>query len=339
MHAILSFARFGIKRTANNDRDNLGRYFEKIEKSGHRLLNLLNNLLDLSKMQAGKMLYHFEQRNLDSTIREVVSEFEAMAQEKNIKLKLIPNAEANTIMYDSEKISQVIVNLLSNALKFSDHDSIIYIKNEHLNNELKVGTKVSIHNKGMQILAEELETIFDNFVQGTMTLNGAGGTGLGLGICRKIIESHGGEIWATSDKTETVFTFTIPNNEKNTPILLVEDDSTARSFISKILLDMGYEVEVTTNGAEALNKIEKKRYLGVITDLLMPDISGDMLAKEIRKRGFDLPLVIMTNHSDLLLKNIEMQSLNGVLSLKKGDNQLGFASSVKQAINYIFKRA
>jgi len=192
LHGILSFARFGIDESLTAQREELLDYFQRINTSGETLLNLVNNLLDLGKLEAGKISFDFQPVDLASLVSGVADEFISLCSERNLQVVLdLPDFETQAVA-DEEKFKQVVRNLVSNALKFSPPEGVIRIA-IHLENQ---GLCVSVCDEGPGLPEAELETVFDKYVQSSQTKNGAGGTGLGLAICREIVAGHQGRIWA-----------------------------------------------------------------------------------------------------------------------------------------------
>ncbi len=222
MHGILSFSSIGLKNTGDPSQDKLHSYFERIHLSGQRLLLLLNDLLDLSKLEAEKMEFNFTYNSLEDLVSLVIAELKALIAEKKLTIKMIGNEIDTTVTCDKERIMQVIHNLLSNAIKFSPPDSVITIAFAYTTIEDKSGTRKQLINKqsairvdvkdeGVGVPINELETIFDQFVQSSKTNTGAGGTGLGLAICKEIIEGHRGVIKAQSIFGQgTTISFSLP---------------------------------------------------------------------------------------------------------------------------------
>ena len=218
MHSILSFSNFGIKRIKTATRDKLLRYFENIKLSGERLLPLLNDLLDLSKLEAGMMDYKMRNHDLFQLAKTIAAEFSHLATEKDITIQLIQPDFTALAFCDNIKICQVIRNFLSNAVKFtlpitqitlSLHSDI-----REINNEQHEYTQLKVMDQGVGIPENELERVFDKFVQSSLTKTGAGGTGLGLAICKEIITDHKGYIWAENNpKGGAAFFFSIPSKE------------------------------------------------------------------------------------------------------------------------------
>lgn len=209
MHAILGLTKIYLKKLEQWDTATMRETLNEIKSSSERLLALLNELLDLSKLESGKMQFDMRQHNLLSTTEWVLKELTPLAQEKHLNV-VINSAKQEDLFgeYDYFKIGQVIRNLCSNAIKFSYNDSIIIITLEADKFDYLI---FSISDNGIGIPAAETNTIFDKFVQSSNTKTGAGGTGLGLSICKSIITKHNGTIIAEQDKERgTIFTFRIP---------------------------------------------------------------------------------------------------------------------------------
>jgi len=211
MHGILSFARFGLKNLDTANKDKLFKYFDRINSSGERLLVLLNDLLDLSKLEAGHMTLAKEPANLQHTLTSCLAEQEIRISEQN--LQVTTSFSGNCIgNFDNVRIGQVITNLLSNAIKFTpDGKSLSIIIMDIALVDNQPALCFSIEDYGIGIPEGELENVFDKFIQSSKTKTNAGGTGLGLSVSKEIIDLHQGKIWAEhSDNGGAVFKFLIP---------------------------------------------------------------------------------------------------------------------------------
>ncbi len=208
MHGILSFSDIGIKNIDTESKENLAQYFSTIQVSGRRLLSLLNDLLDLSKLEAGKMEVNEEESDLAVVFDSCQVEQEQRMHDLGLSLKIIPPTHSSAGFFDTVRIGQVITNILSNAIKFSPENSIITITmDRNDSNELFFSMK----DTGVGIPKDELSDVFNAFIQSSKTKTNAGGTGLGLAISKKIIEAHDGKIWAENNRDGgAVFTFTLP---------------------------------------------------------------------------------------------------------------------------------
>lgn len=211
MHSIITFSRQGIERKDVWSGDEQAENLKLIHSSGQRLLELLNDLLDLAKLESGTTNYNFYNGNLIATCEQMIDEIDSLAKEKNIDIHIESPHKELRASYDRSKIAQVIVNLLSNSIKFSPKNSKITIAFEHQETPTPI-IEVSITDQAGGIPEDELESIFDKFVQSSKTKTGAGGTGLGLAICKEIIEAHHGHISAsnTADNKGATFSFTLP---------------------------------------------------------------------------------------------------------------------------------
>jgi len=208
MHGIMSFANFGVKKIDQVSNEKLKQYFHNILTSGERLLGLLNDLLDLSKLEANKMLLDKQYENLETVSLKCINELKQHIKDLDLEIKINPVIHNTEGYFDPVKIAQVITNILSNAIKFSPTKSqIVFTIERTMNDQLSL----SVSDQGVGIPESELETIFDAFKQSSKTKTGAGGTGLGLGICKQIISLHNGKIWAQNSKSSgAIFTFVIP---------------------------------------------------------------------------------------------------------------------------------
>lgn len=217
MHGILSFARFGQQRIETAPKEKLKNYFDEIYDSGSRLMLLLNDLLELSKLEAGKIIYSMKESNLVDAASTIASEMRAYAEEKHVRIQVIEMHEQVSGLFDYQKIMQVMRNLVGNAIKFSSPNSIIGIEIE----DCGEFARCKVINRGVGIPTDELNSVFDKFVQSSKTRSSAGGTGLGLAICKEIVEQHGGKIWAANGSaSETVFTFELPKNPSKAQALV-----------------------------------------------------------------------------------------------------------------------
>ncbi|KZN51907.1 ATP-binding protein [Pseudoalteromonas luteoviolacea] len=210
MHSILSFARFGLDKLAVNEApiEKLTKYLSRIETSGERLLLLLNNLLDLSKLDAGRFPFNPAKHNFVSILAEGVEDVSGLAMEKCISINLHAPESGVNIECDRDQMVQVVRNLLGNALKFSPEQSHVEVYLSQREDQVCL----TICDQGVGIPSDELEHIFDKFAQSSKTNSGAGGTGLGLAICKEFVLLHKGCIYArNSESGGAEFVVELPN--------------------------------------------------------------------------------------------------------------------------------
>ncbi len=268
------------------------------------LLNIINDVLDFSKLEAGKMVIknkHFE-------IREIINELERAnrphADKKDIKIIIdIENAVEKFVYADENRLKQVMNNLISNAIKFTRAGEIKIRVRKH-NSDCKEELLFSVKDTGIGISPEESRRLFKSFTQIDSSFTKQyGGSGLGLVISKQLVELMGGNIWVESNKGRgSTFYFTIPSIEKELKekeeikhvkiekipskahILIAEDDKINQTVLARMLKEGGYSCDVAGNGKEALEMYEMKHYDMILMDIQMPIMDGTEVTKIIRER-------------------------------------------------------
>ncbi len=200
LHGILSFAQFGIDRLDGAPREKLAKYFIQIRSSGQRLKVLLDDLLDLSKLQAGKMVMEFAPVDMVELLHECVDEQEAVLDSRGIRVEYHLDEQLSRVECDRIRIGQVVMNILSNAIKFSPDGGVIsVVVHKHQlssgDSPEREGLDLTIADQGPGIPEAELDTIFEKFLQSTTNRRSSEGTGLGLAIARELVIAHTGRIW------------------------------------------------------------------------------------------------------------------------------------------------
>ncbi|MDH5325073.1 MAG: PAS domain S-box protein [Gammaproteobacteria bacterium] len=220
MHGILSFANFGLAKAGKAPAEKIHQYFSQIKNSGERLLSLLNNLLDLAKLESGKMQMEFNMVDIKSVLDSCVKEQWVRLEEWGLKIDIDCTPMSDTVVLcDASHIAQVVTNLLSNAIKFSPRGGTIEIG---CDDKLSTAAMLMVYVKdqGQGIPPEALRSIFDEFSQSNNESDKQKGTGLGLSISKRIIEAHQGRIWAVNnaDGGATV-SFVIPRQSKTALVM------------------------------------------------------------------------------------------------------------------------
>ncbi|MCK4999357.1 MAG: HAMP domain-containing histidine kinase, partial [Anaerohalosphaera sp.] len=208
LNAILGFAQLLRERAVENP-EKSQRYAENIISSGRNLLNMINDLLDLAKAEAGKMELHIDRISIQDMCQNLVTFFLPMISEKNIKLELSVSDDVPVVQTDSGKVQQILYNLLSNAVKFTDDNGSIELSSILLDDKT---VRISVADTGCGISEENLEKVFEKFRQldGSITRQGTG-TGLGLAICKELAELVAGTVSAQSEMGRgAVFHLDIP---------------------------------------------------------------------------------------------------------------------------------
>jgi len=215
MHAILSYSEFGLKKFATARPEKLEQYFNRINTAGTRLLDLIDDLLDLAKAEAGRTVYDMRPVDFRAVLRGVTDECESLLEQRRLHLVVADRLADHGVELDEERIGQVMRNLLSNAIRFSPDGGVIHITLEETRLGDASGDRpaicVRVRDQGPGIPADELEHIFDKFAQSSLNARQSGGTGLGLAIVREVVAAHQGTIAAANnDDVGACFSLCLP---------------------------------------------------------------------------------------------------------------------------------
>ena len=229
LHGMLSYAKFGQRECSTAPPEEMMEYFQSIQHSGESLLNRVNDLLDLAKLEAGKMTFEFQSIDFNTLAGQVADEFASLCSEKSITIDLDIPAQESLVVIDPERVKQVLRNLLSNAVKFSPDGGIVNLAVTYDDEFVRAVVK----DDGPGVPEDELDAIFETFVQSSRTKTGAGGTGLGLAICGEIIEGHRGRIWAeNAPEGGAIFRVEIPINRAADTLETVNADESSAVELS-----------------------------------------------------------------------------------------------------------
>jgi len=312
------------ERAVRQIRDNLG----IIVSEGERLTELVNDVLDIAKMESGKVEWDMRQASIPEIIERSASSTASLIENKRLRLVLDIEPDLPGIHGDRDRLIQVMLNLISNAVKFTDHGSITIRAMRR-----GEGVIVGVADTGPGIHAKDQELIFEKFKQSGDTLTEKPkGTGLGLPICKQIVERHGGDIWVESRLGHgSVFWFTLPLAPPMEPalecqpldagqraetqtkiemvegaaarfaakkplILVVDDESPVRAYLRALFSDEGFEVLVAADGPEALVMAAQHRPDLITMDLMMPGMDGGTVIGRLRAdaRTKDIPVIVIS---------------------------------------------
>jgi PAS domain S-box-containing protein len=314
MNAIIGFTKV-VLRTELNDKQR--EYLNAIKISGDALIVLINDILDLAKVDAGKMTFAHVPFKLSSSISAMLHLFETKIQEKNLTLfKEYDNSIPEVLVGDPVRLHQIILNLVGNAVKFTSEGKIT-VSVKMLKEDAELATiEFAITDTGIGIPADKLGNIFDDFQQATSgTSRLYGGTGLGLAIVKQLVEPQGGNITVKSVVGEgSTFAFVlnflktkakaeIENDVvveleagiKNVRILVVEDIALNQLLMKTLLEDFGFEMDIASNGRIAIEKLKENNYDIILMDLQMPEMNGFDATEYIRKKlKSETPIIALT---------------------------------------------
>jgi len=313
MNAIIGFTKVLLKSELDSKQRE---YLNAIKMSGDALTVLINDILDLAKVDAGKMIFEQTPFNMAASISAMIHLFETKIQEKNLLLtKKYDNKIPKVLIGDPVRLHQIILNLVSNAVKFTAKGEIIISVRLLKEDEEKATIEFSVTDTGIGIPEDRMEHIFENFQQASSkTARLYGGTGLGLAISKQLVESQGGSITVKSKLEEgSVFSFILPFQKTNAEVesetvmkelitkvenikVLVVEDITLNQLLMKTLLDdFGFERDIADNGKIAIEKLQNKSYDIILMDLHMPEMNGFEATEYIRnKMNSQIPIIALT---------------------------------------------
>lgn len=319
--SILGFTEILLSEAVLTDAERT-EYLNYINDSSSNQLRLVNYLLDWSNLQTGRLLIDRHRIQAQSLVFNCISSLTGNAMRKNIEIKVsIP--ESIFIEADERLMTQVITNLVSNAIKFSEDGRTVEIRSERFNNEL---VEFVIKDEGVGI-PENYQTRIFKFDKmfSTRGTRGERGTGLGLSLVKEIIERHNGEIWFYSkEKSGSEFHFTIPSSDNT--ILLVENNSDDFAKIENLIMENYPEFKFlgTNNGFEAINIVLKQHPSLIISSHDLPLMNGVQFVKSIMRgdRKFFAPIIaIIDSPDELVIKSYKEIGIKSILSKPVDLNQ------------------
>ncbi len=287
-------------------------YLHDILTSARHLLQLINDVLDLSKVESGKFEFLFEKTDPVILVGEVRDIVRTLAAKKRIKLQTEIHPSLSTIEADARSLKQILYNYVSNALKFTPEEGEVKVS---IMPEEGDSFRIEVADTGVGIRSKDLHRLFMEFQQlDTSSSEQYAGTGLGLALTKRIVEAHGGHVGVKSTPGKgSIFYATMPRVQRVEPtivhetpavaippgaplILVVEDDAGDRASIAAALRGAGYAVEAVATGAEALVRSREQRFSAITLDIILPDMSGRAVLEKLRERGLNrqTPVIVVT---------------------------------------------
>ncbi|MCK4875297.1 MAG: response regulator, partial [Sulfurimonas sp.] len=324
----------------------------KVQSASNILLGVINDILDISKIEAGKMTIENSAFNLKESIGHTTDMLLFKAQEKGIDLDVVyKNMPNNYFIGDSLRISQVLTNLINNSIKFTERGCV----NLYIEKIADDTVRFEVKDSGVGLKPEQIKALFQEFTQADMsTSRKYGGTGLGLSICKNLIEMMGGQINVSSEYGKgSTFSFELPivevqtqeetqkeiqeidtnSNEykvnaiENKKILIAEDNKMNQMVVGMLLEDSQIDIEFALDGAIAVEKFKENGYDLILMDIQMPNMNGYEATKTIRETDTEIPIVALSANvmkediaqalesgmNDTLAKPIDMNKLYATL--------------------------
>lgn len=313
------------------------KYISKAQKSAKSMTAIINDLLDLSKIAAGKLDINLADTSLPGLMADVIDLLKVPALEKNLNLNLsIDEKTPQMVKADGQRISQILINLGYNAVKFTQSGSVEIQLGHCLSDSGQTQLKFTIKDTGIGIPAAQQADLFKPYTQ--LEHHKYGGTGLGLAICKNLVKLMGGEIWLESQKGQgSSFYFTLPLKPSTTTtstvtpaatiqqsqtsiksrILLVDDTPLNLEAIATQLRQEGIDITATNSGQQALTILDNERFDAVLLDIHMPQLNGYETARKIRQKPNCEHLPILALTGDLLTtthQKIADSGMNGLVS-------------------------
>jgi PAS domain S-box-containing protein len=313
MNAIIGFTKVVLKTELSPKQKE---YLTAIKTSGDALIVLINDILDLAKVDAGKMVFEQTPFRMERSIAAMLHLFETKIHEKNLTLvKKYDERLPKVLLGDPVRLHQIILNLVSNAVKFTKEGDITVSVALLKEDEQKVIVEFSVTDTGIGIGEDKMAGIFENFQQATSeTSRLFGGTGLGLAIVKQLVEAQGGTISVksklekgsnfcfqlsfkrTNEDTEPESAIAQVNNEfKNVSVLVVEDIALNQLLMRTLLDDFGFKCDIAGNGKIGIEKLKVNSYDVILMDLQMPEMNGFEATEYIRKElKLTIPIIALT---------------------------------------------
>ena len=296
-------ARFGTEKATEPLR--------RVNRAGNHLLGLINQVLDLSKIEAGKLELSPESVNLASLIDEVIGTARQLAEQNKNRLVVESQENLGSLTVDPMRLRQILLNLLSNACKFTKQGEVMLRARKVVDGRNWI--EIAVADTGIGMTAEQQAKLFEEFTQAdTSTARQYGGTGLGLAITRKLARMMGGDVTVTSQPGKgSVFTVRLPGSAEplankstdadgNPPstdcVLVIDDDATARELISDHLKAEGFSVVTAVGGLEGLKFAKELRPTAITLDVMMPDLDGWSVLAALRQDPelSEIPVIMIT---------------------------------------------
>jgi two-component system sensor histidine kinase/response regulator len=341
INAIIGFNELCLRTNLNDQQRD---YLTKSGSASNTLLKLINEILDISKIEAGQMEIETIPIDIEQLFKNVCHVLTPQLAKKSLKLRinLEPDIQLTHLKGDPLRLQQILLNLCGNAIKFSDTGILRLSCQQVSRAEDNLTLRFSVQDSGIGMSSEQISSLFQPFKQADSSMTRRfGGTGLGLSICKGLIEKMGGEIWVESELGQgSTFSFTVNfaigdgseqiskdhdysratleqemSRLRGINLLLVEDNDFNQQVASDLLSQFGLNVDVANNGSEAIKRVESKNYAVVLMDLQMPVMDGYEATTKIRSnsRFKDLPIIALTAN---------VLSFEKERSLKAGMNDL-----------------
>jgi signal transduction histidine kinase/ActR/RegA family two-component response regulator len=282
LNAVIGFSEVLLERMFGDLNEKQDEYLRDILASGRHLLELLNDVLDLSKVEAGAMELALTPVDVGTVVEHCVGLMRERATSKNLRMSADVTDDIGPVNADELRLKQILLNLLSNAVKFTPAGGTVKVSARRDGDEVLI----QVVDSGVGIPAADQDRIFDSFQQAGRSASRVEGTGLGLTLCKRIVELHGGQIGVDSvEGTGSIFSVRLPlvdgpaesqppSSRRDPVVLIVEDDQSSVDLLRAYLTGSGYQVLVERTGPEGLAAVRREQPDAVVLDIQLPGLDG-----------------------------------------------------------------
>jgi signal transduction histidine kinase/CheY-like chemotaxis protein len=307
LNAIIGLTEMMVSNAPRFGTEKAAEPLRRVHRAGTHLLGLINQVLDLSKIEAGKLELNPTLVDLATLVDEIVGTARQLAEQNKNRLVVEAHDNLGSLMVDPMRLQQILLNLLSNACKFTKAGEVA-LRIRKIVDE-RSGIEFAVADTGIGMTAEQQAKLFEEFSQAeSSTAQRYGGTGLGLAITRKLARMMGGDVTVNSEPGKgSVFTVRLPSDEATGPtqesraqgsdcVLVVDDDATARELIAEHLKAEGLPVVTAASGLEGLKLAKHLRPIAITLDVMMPDLDGWSVLAALRQDTelADIPVIMVT---------------------------------------------
>ena len=301
LNAVIGFSELLLERIAGDLTAKQEEYLRDIHTSGAHLLTLINEILDLSKIEAGRMELTFGETNLTEVVESALTTLRPLIEQKRLDVSAALDPAATTVRADKVRLKQILFNLLSNAAKFTPPDGKIRVEARRISDDLEL----TVVDTGPGIAPEDHPKLFREFTQldATHQMNQSG-TGLGLVLVKRLVELHGGRVWVESAVGKgSRFILRIPMGTRTSPVtngtgpvLVAEDDPALRKLFTHFLSEAGYRTDEISDGAGVVDKVKAVRPSVICLDIRMPGVDDWEIMRRLKAdpATASIPIVVTT---------------------------------------------
>ena len=305
LNAVLGFSEVLLERMFGDINEKQEEYLRDIHTSGKHLLELLNEILDLSKVEAGQMDLEFTSLDVPAALEYAASMLRERAAAHSIELRIELGKSVDAVEADELRFKQVVLNLVSNAVKFTPDGGTVVIWADEVDTDLHV----SVKDTGVGVPVDDRERIFESFQQGGRGASREEGTGLGLTLSRRIVELLGGRMWLESEVgVGSTFGFSIPSRRgrseiqrdgearASASIVVIEDDRASSDLLTAYLSGAALRVTTTRDGQSGLDAVRRDKPSAVLLDIVLPGIDGWAVLEELKSAvdTRNIPVIVVS---------------------------------------------